>query len=182
MIITKENLIATRYIDNEQTLIEIKFNDYQREQHTIAINADPENETFQSLLQVKSLAQLQESSDNVMRQEIVQNRIMDAWYNVHKFTPEQLDFIANADETTLERLQHSTDDSITHAFRELEVNWESILKNDIAEDQLFRLKLTLFEDPDIERSKKTAQKTKLRKATNVIETFYYYGLIKGVGK
>ena len=182
MIITKENLIATRYIDPDQTMIDILIRDGQGNQQSIAVNADSDNETFQSLLEVKNLAQLQESHDNFVDQEAERNRRMDAWYNVHKFTSEQLDFIATADETTLERLKYSNNVDIPDVFSNPSIDWGNILKNDIEEDQLFKLKLLMFEDPDVERSKKTAQKTKLRKATTVVEAFYYYGLIKGVGK
>ena len=174
MHITKENLIATRYIDIEQTMIDIIIKDNKGNQQSIAVSADPNNETFQSLLQVKTLAQLQESHDNFVDSNVVRNRKMDAWYNVYNFTSEQLDFIANADETTLANFNRYANDN--------NLSWDNILKNNVEESEVFKLKLIMFEDPDIERSKKPAQKTKLRKATNVIEAFYYYGLIKGVGK
>jgi len=176
MNITKENLIATRYIDPDQTMIDIIIKDDQGNQQSIAVNADPNNETFQSLLEVKNLAQLQESHDNFVDQESERNRRMDAWYMVHKFTPEQLDFIASADEVSLANI-----DIGSYIKEDTSLPWKRILENTIEEDQLFKLKLLMFEDDAIKNSKKSKQKSNLRRATTVAEIFYYYALIKGIG-
>ena len=58
--------------------------------------------------------------------------------------------------------------------------WSQLINNDVTEDELFKLKLNLFEQEAVQNSKKSEQKASLRKATSVDEAFYHYASIAGV--
>ena len=167
--ITKEKLYGTRYIDPDHTLIGVTLQDPESKELTeIVVAADPNKPEYQKLLSMRTIEQLEQShSAWVDASKIEEDRIL-AWQNAYNFTPDQLRQIAKG-----EMPQASEEPS--KGF-----TWERMLENDIPEDELFKLKLAMFEDDVVQSSKKTTQKQNLRKSVTVAEAFYYYGLIKGV--
>ena len=168
--ITMENLIGTRYIGPERDLIcvTLKVPNEDRSENVV-INTNPDNPDYKQLLDIRTIEQLEDSHNNWFDNQVSEDRKMRAWLQSYKFTPTQLDQIASG-----EMPQPIIEDT-SAGF-----TWSQLINNDVTEDELFKLKLNLFEQEAVQNSKKSKQKASLRKATSVAEAFYHYASIAGV--
>ena len=169
--ITKEKLYGTRYIDPDHTLIGVTLQDPESKELTeIVVPADPDKPEYQTLLSIRTIEQLEQSHANWIDASRVEEDRIAAWQNAYNFTPDQLRQIAKGEMPRAASVEEPPKG----------YTWEKLLENDIPEDELFKLKLAMFEDEAVQASKKTTQKQNLRKSESVTQAFYYYGLIKGV--
>ena len=171
MEITKETLYGTRYIDPERTLIGVMLQDPETKEITEhVISTDPNLASYKTLLDLRTVEQLDESHNNWIDAQSAEDLRMKAWLNAYNFTPDQLKQIASGEMSQ----------QVEYYSKEGTFTWEEMINGEVPEENVFKLKLAMFEDDDVQNSKKTTQKSNLRKATTVTEAFYYYGLIKGV--
>lgn len=169
MEITKEKLYGTRYIDPDHTLIGVTLQDPENKELTeIVVPADPNKPEYQTLLSIRNIEQLEQSHAAWIDNAKFEEERIAAWQEAYKFTPDQLRQIAKGE-------MPQASEAPSQGF-----TWEKMLDNDVPEDELFKLKLAMFEDEVVQSSKKTTQKQNLRKSESVTQAFYYYGLIKGV--
>ena len=115
----------------------------------------------------KTVEQLQESHNNWVDAQELEDTRMRAWLEGYRFTPDQLKTIASGQMP--EHLE-PTESGFT---------WTQLIDDEIEEDELFKLKLALFEKEGVQKSKKAKQKANLRKAETVAEAFYHYASIVG---
>lgn len=171
MEITKETLYGTRYIDPDRTLVGVAIQDSKSKEVTEhVITTDPNNQNYKLLLELRTVEQLDESHNNWTDAQAAEDLKMAAWTNAYNFTPDQLKQIATG----------QASQQVEETTKEGSFTWQEMLDGEVPEESVFKLKLAMFEDEDVQSSKKTTQKTNLRKATTVAEAFYYFGLIKGV--
>lgn len=170
MDITRENLYGTRYVDPSQTMLAVELEDPNTKKHSVMmVGTQPDNPSYKQLLDIRTIEQLQESHNNWIEQQVLEDTRMRAWLNAYNFTPDQLEAIASG------QIPEPEVEAQTSGF-----SWQQMINDEIPEDELFKLKLELFEQKVVQDSKKSKQKASLRKATTVAEAFYYYASIAGV--
>ena len=168
MDITRENLYGTRYVDPSQTMLAVELEDPNTKEHEfIMIGTQPDNPSYKQLLDIRTVEQLQESHNNWVDAQELEDTRMRAWLEGYRFTPDQLKTIASGQMP--EHLE-PTESGFT---------WTQLIDDEIEEDELFKLKLALFEKEGVQKSKKAKQKANLRKAETVAEAFYHYASIVG---
>ena len=142
MEITKENLYGTRYADQERTLIAVELeHPVTKEHEIIMIGTQPNNPDYKQLLDIRTVEQLEESHNNWVDAQALEEKRLRAWLNSYNFTPDQLEQIASG-----EMPKHLQEVS---GF-----TWSQLVNNEIPEDELFKLKLELFEKEEVQNSKK----------------------------
>ena len=168
--ITRQNLYGTRYVDAEHTLLAVELENPETKEHqVIMVGTQPDNLSYKQLLDIRTVEQLEESHNNWTDQQNLEDKRMNAWLNAYNFTPDQLEAIASG------QIPEPVVEAQTSGF-----SWQQMINDEIPEDELFKLKLELFEQKVVQDSKKSKQKASLRKATTVAEAFYYYASIAGV--
>ena len=149
---TKENVITARFIDEDRKNIEILLKDGDITRPYI-IEADEDNSDYQKLLKIISLDDLHEQTHNINKAE------SEAFKEFALGIAKEGGLIQQ--EENLEK---------TKMYPTLV---EAIFNRDEDEDDLFALKLALFEVEEIRESKNTKLKTKLRKAKSKIEVLRF---------
>ena len=168
MDITRENLYGTRYVDASQTMLSVELEDpITKEHQIIMVGTQPDNPSYKQLLDIRTTEQLQESHNNWADAQELEDTRMRAWLEGYRFTPDQLKTIASGQMP--EHLE-PTESGFT---------WTQLIDDEIEEDELFKLKLALFEKEGVQKSKKAKQKANLRKAVTVAEAFYHYASYVG---
>ena len=173
MDITNETLYGTRYVDASKTLIAVELEDPITKEHSVMmVGTQPDNPSYKQLLDIRTIEQLEDSHNNWVDQQSLEDTRMRAWLEGYRFTPDQLRTIASGQMPV--DLEEPTQSGFT---------WIQLINNNVEEDELFKLKLELFEKEEVQNSKKAKQKANLRKAETVVEAFYHYASIIGeVGK
>ena len=149
-MITKENLIGAYFIDNDRQNIEILTTSEDKKQIIPTILPfDENNHMFKELTSVVSVDQLHENTYQKKKDE-------------QKIFEEKVMQIAKKDGLLLDdtKIDSTSYNKITKAIFEQGEN----------EDQLFALKIALFELPSIRDSKDEELKKKLRQTKNKIDT------------
>ena len=149
-MITKENLIGAYFIDNDRNNIEVLTTSEDKKQIIPRIlHFDENNHMFKELTSVVSVDQLHENTYQKKKdeQKIFEEKVM----QIAKKAGLLLD------DTKIDSTSYN---KITKAIFEQGEN----------EDQLFALKLALFEQPEIRDSKNDELKKKLRQSKNKIDT------------
>ena len=149
-MITKENLIGAYFIDNDRKNIEVLTTSEDKKQIIPTILPfDENNHMFKELTSVVSVDQLHENTYQKKKDE-------------QKIFEEKVMQIAKKDGLLLDdtKIDSTSYNKITKAIFEQGEN----------EDQLFALKLALFEQPEIRDSKNDELKKKLRQSKNKIDT------------
>ena len=149
-MITKENLIGAYFIDNDRKNIEVLTTSEDKKQIIPTILPfDENNHMFKELTSVVSVDQLHENTYQKKKDE-------------QKIFEEKVMQIAKKDGLLLDdtKIDSTSYNKITKAIFEQGEN----------EDQLFALKLALFELPGIRDSKNDELKKKLRQTKNKIDT------------
>ena len=148
-MITKENLIGAYFIDNDRQNIEILTTSEDKKQIIPTILPfDENNHMFKELTSVVSVDQLHENTYQKKKDE-------------QKIFEEKVMQIAKKDGLLLDdtKIDSTSYNKITKAIFEQGEN----------EDQLFALKIALFEVADIRDSKDSELKKKLRQSKTKIE-------------
>ena len=149
-MITKENLIGAYFIDNDRKNIEVLTTSEDKKQIIPTILPfDENNNMFKELTSVVSVDQLHENTYQKKKDE-------------QKIFEEKVMQIAKKDGLLLDdtKIDSTSYNKITKAIFEQGEN----------EDQLFALKLALFELTAIRDSKNDDLKKKLRQSKNKIDT------------
>ena len=149
---TKENVITARFIDEDRKNIEILLKDGDITRPYI-IEADEDNSDYQKLLKIISLDDLHEQT-----------------HNINKAESEAFKEFALGIAKEGGLIQQEENLAKTKMYPTLV---EAIFNRDEDEDDLFALKLALFEVEEIRESKNTKLKTKLRKAKSKIEVLRF---------
>ena len=149
-MITKENLIGAYFIDNDRQNIEIlTTSEDKKEIIPTIIPFDENNPSFKELTSIVSVDQLHENTYQKKKEEqkIFEKKVME---------------IAKKDGLLLDdtRIDSKSYNKLVKAIFEQGEN----------EDQLFALKIALFELPAIRDSKDDELKKKLRQSKNKIDT------------
>ena len=149
-MITKENLIGAYFIDNDRKNIEVLTTSEDKKQIIPTILPfDENNSTFKELTSVITVDDLHENTYQKKKdeQKIFEQKVME---------------IAKKDGLLLDdtKIDSTSYNKITKAIFEQGEN----------EDQLFALKLAIFELPAIRDSKNDELKKKLRQSKNKIDT------------
>ena len=149
-MITKENLIGAYFIDNERKNIEVLQTSEDKKQIIPTIMPyDEENHLFKELTSVITIDDLHENTYQKKKQEqkIFETKVIE---------------IAKKDGLMLDdtRIDSNSYNKLVKAIFEQGDN----------EDQLFALKIALFELPGIRDSKNDELKKKLRQTKNKIDT------------
>ena len=148
-MITKENLIGAYFIDNERKNIEVLTTSEDKKQIIPTIMPfDENNDSFKELTSIVSVDQLHENTYQKKKQEqkIFETKVMEI---------AKRDGLVGDDS----RIDSKTFQKLVRAIFE---DGENV-------DQLFALKLALFEQPAIRDSENADLKKKLRQAKNKIE-------------
>ena len=152
-MITKENLIGAYFIDNDRQNIEILTTSEDKKQiiPTI-IPFDEKSESFKELTSVVSVDQLHENTYQKKKDE-------------QKIFEQKVIEIAKKDGLLVDdtKIDSKSYNKLVKAIFEQGEN----------EDQLFALKLALFEQPEIRDSKNDELKKKLRQSKNKIDTLKF---------
>ena len=151
-MITKKNYVVAKFIDEDRKNIEILLKDGDITRPHI-IEADEDNSDYQKLLKIISLDDLHEQTHNINKAE------SEAFKEFALGIAKEGGLIQQ--EENLEK---------TKMYPTLV---EAIFNRDEDEDDLFALKLALFEVEEIRESKNTKLKTKLRKAKSKIEVLRF---------
>ena len=149
-MITKENLIGAYFIDNDRKNIEVLTTSEDKKQIIPTILPfDENNPTFKELTSVITVDDLHENTYQKKKDE-------------QKIFEEKVMQIAKKDGLLLDdtKIDSTSYNKITKAIFEQGEN----------EDQLFALKLAIFELPAIRDSKNDELKKKLRQSKNKIDT------------
>lgn len=149
-MITKENLIGAYFIDNDRQNIEIlTTSEDKKEIIPTIIPFDEKNPSFKELTSIVSVDQLHENTYQKKKdeQKIFEKKVIE---------------IAKKDGLLLDdtRIDSKSYNKLVKAIFEQGEN----------EDQLFALKIALFELPAIRDSKDDELKKKLRQSKNKIDT------------
>ena len=149
-MITKENLIGAYFIDNDRQNIEILTTSEDKKQIIPTILPfDENNHMFKELTSVVSVDQLHENTYQKKKDE-------------QKIFEEKVMQIAKKDGLLLDDTKIDS-----NSFAKVV---KAIFEQGENEDQLFALKLALFEQPEIRDSKNDELKKKLRQSKNKIDT------------
>ena len=151
-MITKKNYVVAKFIDEERKNIEILLKDGDVVRPHV-IEADEDNSDYQDLLKIISLDDLHEQTHNINKAESEAFK---------EFA------LGIAKESGLVQQEESLEKVKTYPTLV-----EAMFNNDDNEDDVFALKLALFEVEKIRESKNTALKTKLRKAKSKIEVLRF---------
>ena len=149
-MITKENLIGAYFIDNDRKNIEVLTTSEDKKQIIPTIMPfDENNSTFKELTSVITVDDLHENTYQKKKdeQKIFETKVME---------------IAKRDGLLVD---HTRVDSNSFAQAV-----KAIFEQGENEDQLFALKIALFEVAEIRDSNDTELKKKLRQSKNKIET------------
>jgi len=142
-MITKKNYITANFIDNERKNIEILLKDGDITRPHI-IEADEDNSDYKALLKIVTVDELHEQTHNAKKAE------GEAFKEFAIQMAKDSGLVQ--EEVALEK---------TKTYPALV---DAVFKNVENEDDMFALKLALFEVKEIRDSKNTAAKTKLRKS------------------
>ena len=151
-MITKKNYVVAKFIDEDRKNIEILLKDGDVVRPHI-IEADEDNSDYQKLLKIISLDDLHEQTHNINKAE------SEAFKEFALGIAKEGGLIQQ--EENLEK---------TKMYPTLV---EAIFNRDEDEDDIFALKLAIFEVEKIRESKNTKLKTKLRKAKSKIEVLRF---------
>ena len=151
-MITKKNYVVAKFIDEDRKNIEILLKDGDITRPHI-IEADEDNSDYQDLLKIIPIDDLHEQTHNINKAE------GEAFKEFAIQVAKESGFIQQ--EEKLEK---------TKMYPTLV---EAMFNNDDNEDDVFALKLALFEVEKIRESKNTALKTKLRKSKSKIEVLRF---------
>jgi len=151
-MITKKNYVVAKFIDEDRKNIEILLKDGDITRPHI-IEADEDNSDYQDLLKIIPIDDLHEQTHNINKAE------GEAFKEFAIQVAKESGFIQK--EENLEKIK---------IFPALV---DAVFNNDDNEDDLFALKLAVFEVEKIRESKNTALKTKLRKAKSKIEVLRF---------
>jgi hypothetical protein len=151
-MITKKNYVVAKFIDEDRKNIEILLKDGDITRPYI-IEADEDNSDYQKLLKIISLDDLHEQTHNINKAESEAFK---------EFA------LGIAKEGGLIQQEESLEKVKTYPTLV-----EAMFNNDDNEDDVFALKLALFEVEKIRESKNTALKTKLRKAKSKIKVLRF---------
>ena len=151
-MITKKNYVVAKFIDEDRKNIEILLKDGDITRPHI-IEADEDNSDYQDLLKIIPIDDLHEQTHNINKAE------GEAFKEFAIQVAKESGFIQQ--EENLEKVK---------LYPTLV---EAIFNRDDDEDDVFALKLALFEVEKIRESKNTALKTKLRKAKSKIEVLRF---------
>ena len=151
-MITKNNYVVAKFIDEDRKNIEILLKDGDITRPHI-IEADENNSDYQKLLKIISLDDLHEQTHNINKAEA------EAFKEFALGIAKESGFIKQ--EESLEKVK--TYPALV----------EAMFNNNDNEDDVFALKLALFEVEKIRESKNTALKTELRKAKSKIEVLRF---------
>ena len=143
-MITKESYVTANFIDNERKNIEILLKDGDITRPHI-IEADENNSDYKDLLKIVTVDELHEQTHNAKKAE------GEAFKEFAIQMAKDSGLVQ--EEVALEK---------TKTYPALV---DAVFKNVENEDDMFALKLALFEIKQIRDSKNTAVKTKLRKST-----------------
>ena len=143
-MITKESYVTANFIDNERKNIEILLKDGDITRPHI-IEADEDNSDYKALLKIVTVDELHEQTHETKKAE--SDAFMEFAIQIAKDAP------LVQQEVALEK---------TKLYPALV---DAVFNNVENEDDMFALKLALFEVKEIRDSKNTAAKTKLRKST-----------------
>ena len=143
-MITKESYITANFIDNERKNIEILLKDGDITRPHI-IEADENNSDYKDLLKIVTVDELHEQTHNAKRAE------SEAFKEFAIQIAKDSGLVQG--EVALEK---------TKTYPALV---DAVFNNIENEDDMFALKLALFEVKEIRDSKNTVAKTKLRKST-----------------
>jgi len=143
-MITKESYITANFIDNERKNIEILLKDGDITRAHI-IEADEDNSDYKDLLKIVTVDELHEQTHNAKKAEA------EAFKELA---------IQIAKDSGLVQQEVSLEKTKTYPAL-----IGALFNNIENEDDMFALKLALFEVKEIRDSKNTAAKTKLRKST-----------------
>ena len=169
MKITKDTLYRTVYQNLEKTeLLYFLQNKDTGETEQHYTDCHPEGVIWNNILDIWSLEEIQKSSDDFSDQQAEMDLQIQAFVKSGGYTTEQLGKIVNSDY-----------DTVTAEGSGGDLTIEKIANSDISEELLFKLKLTLFENEDVQASDNTDMKAKLRKAEKIHEIFYFYSQIIG---
>ena len=149
-MITKENLIGAYFIDNDRKNIEVLTTSEDKKQIIPTIMPfDENNPMFKELTSIITVDQLHENTYQKKKdeQKIFETKVME---------------IAKKDGLLVDdtKIDSKSYNKLVKAIFEQGEN----------EDQLFALKLALFEQPEIRDSKNDELKKKLRQSKNKIDT------------
>ena len=151
-MITKKNYVVAKFIDEDRKNIEILLKDGDITRPYI-IEANEDNPDYQDLLKIISLDDLHEQTHNINKAE------SEAFKEFALGIAKESGLIQQ--EENLEKVK------LYPAFI------EAIFEDGDNEDDVFALKLALFEVEKIKESKNTKLKTKLRKAKSKIEVLRF---------
>tara|TARA_Y100000287_G_C14056667_1_gene273964 strand:- start:96 stop:572 length:477 start_codon:yes stop_codon:yes gene_type:complete len=152
-MITKENLIGAYFIDNDRKNIEVLTTSEDKKQIIPTIMPfDENNPMFKELTSIITVDQLHENTYQKKKdeQKIFETKVME---------------IAKKDGLLVDdtKIDSKSYNKLVKAIFEQGEN----------EDQLFALKIALFELPDIRDSKNEELKKKLRQSKNKIDTLKF---------
>ncbi len=151
-MITKKNYVVAKFIDEDRKNIEILLKDGDITRPYI-IEANEDNPDYQDLLKIISLDDLHEQT-----------------YNINKAESEAFKEFALGIAKEGGLFQQEENLEKVKLYPALV---EAIFNKDDDEDDVFALKLALFEVEKIRESKNTKLKTKLRKAKSKIEVLRF---------
>ena len=169
MKITKDTLYRTVYMNLEKTeLLYFLLDKDTGAGEQYFTDCHPEGVTWNKILDIWSLDEIQKSSDEYADEQARVNLEIEAFTKAQGYTKEQLAKIVNSDY-----------DTVTAEGSGGDLTIEKIANSDISEELLFKLKLALFEQKEVQDSDNTEMKAKLRKAEKIHEIFYFYCQIIG---
>ena len=169
MEITKDTLTRTVYMNQEKTeLLYFLQNKDTGETEQYYTDCHPEGITWNKILSIMSLEEIQKSSDEYVDEQATLELETKAFVKSSGYTKEQLAKIVNSDY-----------DTVTAEGSGGDLTIEKIANSDISEELLFKLKLALFEQEEVQDSENTEMKARLRKAEKIHEVFYFYCQIIG---
>ena len=144
-MITKKNYVVAKFIDEDRKNIEILLKDGDITRPHI-IEADENNSDYQKLLKIISLDDLHEQTHNINKAEA------EAFKEFALGIAKESGFMQQEENLKI-----------------YPTLVKAMFNNDDNDDDIFALKLALFEVEKIRESKNTALKTKLRKAKSKVE-------------
>lgn len=149
-----------RYYNNENTLILIEYVNKDNQNIVEIMEVNPSDEKFKELIERVNLDLIaQQTKEHLLQIERTKLEL-DSFLNKNNFTNEQLEKISNND------------------FGLVEVLDVDKLWSKFSDEQLFKLKIKIFEDRKVLDSINSPIKAQIRKSSNQFEIiFLYYKLI-----
>ncbi len=155
-MITKKNFVEAIFIDEDRKTIEVLLDLPHTDTKALTpyyVEADENNSDYQDLLKLVTVDQLHENTYNTKREE------SEAFVELAKQFAKEGGLIQQEENLAKTKMYPTL--------------VEAIFNRDEDEDDLFALKLALFEVEKIRESKNTKLKTKLRKAKSKIEVLRF---------